>query len=313
MTLTRRPISLADDLDALLNLVRQRPERHTHVIDLPYRLSSWALDGAENSVVWQDDTGKVHAWAVLQTPFWSIDLAVEDTDGQPELYAEALAWADRRAEALAGSVFGRPAWFVNVFEERDNEIRALERAGFTCQTNVAVDPWLKVQMVRELKDGEEAAPTPAGFTIRELRGEAEVDGYVALHRAAFGSENMRPDWRRRTLQQPAYCADLDLVAQAADGRLAAFCIGWYDPGERRIGPAGQVEPLGVHPDFQRRGLGRALLAEIFRRAARRGVRRMYVECDDYPDGLAYALYRSAGFVIHKKIAIYRKDYGQNPE
>jgi ribosomal protein S18 acetylase RimI-like enzyme len=74
-----------------------------------------------------------------------------------------------------------------------------------------------------------------------------------------------------------------------------------------------VEPLGVHPDFQRRGLGRALLAEQFRRAARRGARQMYVECDDYPDGPAFAFYQTAGFTIYKKIAIYRKDYGQNQE
>jgi mycothiol synthase len=90
---------------------------------------------------------------------------------------------------------------------------------------------------------------PAGFANRPLAGQAEVEGYVACHQAAFQSANMRAGWRARTLAQPAYRPDLDLVAVEALGRVAGFCIAWLNA------QGGQIEPMGVHPDFRGRGPG----------------------------------------------------------
>ncbi len=69
---------------------------------------------------------------------------------------------------------------------------------------------------------------------------------------------------------------------------------------------GQIEPLGVHPDYQKLGLGRAVLLEGLRRLQSRGSVSMIVETDDYRDA-AVALYQAAGFEVTHKILIYRKD------
>lgn len=135
-----------------------------------------------------------------------------------------------------------------------------------------------------------ATPPPENFTIRELAGAAEVEAYVALHRAAFGTENMTVGWRRRTLSHPLYRPDLDLVAVANDGTLAAFCIGWFDPVRR----VGQIEPLGVHPDRQHMGLGRAILAEALARLRALGAESVLVDAYNVGDA-ALATYQSAGF------------------
>src|SRR3972149_5814011 len=83
---------------------------------------------------------------------------------------------------------------------------------------------------------------PAGFTVRPLAGEKEVEAYVALHRSVFESKNMTADWRERTLQHPAYDPNLDLVVESPNGRLVAFCICWRQ--KRADGSlVGQVEPL----------------------------------------------------------------------
>jgi mycothiol synthase len=308
MSLIQRPIALPKDRDALLDIIHQEPAQHPHVIDLPYRLSSEALDQEANGAIWLDDAGRAHAWVILQHPFWAIDLAADGAHNNPEVYAQLLVWADRRARQLAGMPAGRPAWYVPVFEDQVGLIAALEAAGFACQTDAPVDPWVKVLLVRELEAAPQRLGPPTGFAIRPLNGESEAAGYVDLHRAAFESTNMTTSWRRRTLRQPLYCADLDLVAQAAGGQLAGFAIGWFTPDGRGDGPAVQVEPLGVHPEFRRHGLAGALLSELFWRAAQRGARRIYVECDDYPHGPAGTLYRSAGFTLYKQIAVYRKDY-----
>jgi mycothiol synthase len=147
---------------------------------------------------------------------------------------------------------------------------------------------------------------PTGFIIRPLNGEGEIEAYVELHRAVFESRNMTAEWRARTLRQPAYTPDLDLVAVALDGRLAAFCVCWLDenPG---TGTIGQIEPLGVHASFRKSGLGRAILVEGLQRLQSHGASRICVEADNYRHA-ALDLYESVGFRIVRDILVYSKDY-----
>ena len=143
--------------------------------------------------------------------------------------------------------------------------------------------------------------SPSGYQVRSLAGENEVAAYVATHRAAFNSENMTVAWRARTLRQPNYVRDTDVVAVTHAGDIAAFCVGWLD------GSRGQVEPMGVHPEHQRHGLGRAVLLEGLRRLAAHGATDIYVETDNYRDA-ALALYEAVGFRVAHNVWVFRKDY-----
>ncbi len=67
----------------------------------------------------------------------------------------------------------------------------------------------------------------------------------------------------------------NLVGIAPDGRMAGFCIGWLAPEQHAV----QIEPAGVDPEFQRLGLGRALMFELFQRCKALGVERVFVETD----------------------------------
>ncbi|VAW36892.1 hypothetical protein MNBD_CHLOROFLEXI01-363 [hydrothermal vent metagenome] len=87
-----------------------------------------------------------------------------------------------------------------------------------------------------------------------------------------------------------YQPELDLVAVAANGRLAAFCIGWLHPHQ----PIARVEPLGVHPDFHRLGLGKAILSDLLQRLRIDNVQ--FVSLHITPDNeAAVKLYESMGF------------------
>jgi mycothiol synthase len=138
-----------------------------------------------------------------------------------------------------------------------------------------------------------------------LAGENEVEAYVQLHRAVFESKNMTAEWRTRTLRRPEYLPDLDLVAVAPDGRLAALCVCWLDKESEK--PSGQIEPLGVHQDFRKSGLGRAILSEGLRRLYLCGADRVYVETDKYRNA-ALGLYEAVGFRVIRDVLVYRKDY-----
>jgi mycothiol synthase len=215
-----------------------------------------------------------------------------------------LAWADARARATLDTAYGHPAWFVNVFVEQTQRRRDLEQAGFASQADVDEDSWSKVLLRREAAPLPSTPPLPPGFSLRPLAGDAEAAAYVDLHRAVFESKNMTEAWRLRTLRHADYRPELDLVAVAPDGRLAAFCVGWWQSSGA---PAGQIEPMGVHADFRRLGLGRAILSEVVRRLTDLGAQQIEVETDNYRNA-AYALYAALGFRLARDVLVYRKDY-----
>jgi len=288
------------DQQLMLALARQYASEHLRVLDLPYRLSSWALDDPENAHLWLAPDGSLLGWAVLQYPFWTIDITCHP-DRAPALYGEILAWADGRALQAANTPTGHPTWYVNVFADQAYIIHALEAAGFANQVDVGEDSWSKVFMRRPGELPVKDYRIPPGFTVRPLAGEAEVEAYVALHQAVFDTKNMTVPWRSRTLQHPGYRPDLDVVVAAPDGRLAAYCITWLHENK------GQVEPLGCHADYRRYALGRIALAEGLRRLQAAGAEQIYVETDNYRD-TAMKLYEHMGFEIIRNVWVYRKDY-----
>ncbi len=89
-------------------VVDARPSEHLHVVDLPYRFCSWAFDQPANCSLWEDADGRVVAWAVFQSPFWSIDYAIHPL-APPNTLHTILAWVDQHARAIQGTAFARPS------------------------------------------------------------------------------------------------------------------------------------------------------------------------------------------------------------
>jgi len=305
MKIRQRKYTGEADKVEMVKLARASRAENMHITDLPYRLSSWALDEPDNIGLWVDEEGQLVAWAVMQTPFWAIDYAYRP-EAEQRLHREILAWADQRAQKMRATPYGLPAWFVNAFADQSERRGDLEAAGFANQAEAGEDAWSKVWMQRTDQTPPPTYAPPAGFVLRSLAGESEVEAYVELHRAVFGTKNMTVEWRRRTLRHTDYVPELDVVIAAPDGRLAAFCIGWLSQqaGEEACG---QIEPLGCHADFRRYALGRVALCETLRRLQACGAKSIYVETDNYRN-TAFRLYESVGFQVIREVLVYGKDY-----
>lgn len=304
MKIMERTFSGDADLRQMAELVRKFPMENLHRVDLPYRFSSWSFDYPENIRLWTDEQGQLLAWAVLQIPFWTIDYAFHP-EFHHELHPHILRWADDQAGKVVGTASGHPAWFVAVPAKQTDRIQDLEKIGFTSQENIGENSWSQVLMEHSMQIGDKINLAD-GFHIRPLNGASEVEAYVDLHRAVFESKNMTVAWRNRTLQRPEYVPDLDLVAVAPNGQLVAFCVCWL--AENPNGDCrGQVEPLGVHPEYRRLGLGQAILSEGLKRLQSGGAKQIYVQTDNYRDA-AFKLYESSGFRVIKNILMYRKNY-----
>ena len=133
----------------------------------------------------------------------------------------------------------------------------------------------------------------SGYTIRSLGDESELPARSWLSWKVFHPDE--PDekyegweWYKNVQRVPLYNRDLDIVAVAPDGELAAFCTVWVD----EVTHTAVFEPVGTHPDHQKRGLGKAVMSEGLRRAQKLGATLATVS--SYGKA-AHALYESMGF------------------
>ncbi|HWQ16106.1 MAG TPA: N-acetyltransferase [Roseiflexaceae bacterium] len=284
MIITMRPCAGEADLRQVAELARSFPDEQLHVADLPYRLASWALESERNARLWCDSAGALLAFAIIQMPWQTLDYFVHPAARQLGVETAIMVWVAERMQEIAAERGEAVTLFVNVREGHRDRITVLAQHGF------APASWTVVHLARPLLDVIPEPQLPPGFSLRRLDGEREVPDSVRLHRAAFGTNHMTIPWRRRTLRAPEYIPELDIVAVAPNGNLAAFCVCWLNPAARQ----GQVEPLGVHPEYQALGLGRAVLLEGLWRLQAHGAEEALVHTYE-DDTAAVRLYTRAGF------------------
>lgn len=85
-----------------------------------------------------------------------------------------------------------------------------------------------------------------------------------------------------------YDPELDLAVETGDGRVAGYSLYWFDP----VTKVGLVEPVRVEDEYQRQGLGRAMLTAGIERLARKGAERVKI---GYGTEAAAVLYQGVGF------------------
>jgi mycothiol synthase len=144
----------------------------------------------------------------------------------------------------------------------------------------AKDEGPESQWRRQLSTPVASADLPPGYIVRSLGDGLELLERCYASGLAFHSGDLqyaadnRSDvtWYRNIQTAPLYRRDLDLVAVAPDGAIAAFCTIWFDDVTR----SACFEPVATVPAHQRRGLARALLTEGLRRLQRIGATTAFV-------------------------------------
>lgn len=245
---------------------------------------------------WEDDDD-VLGWCLL-TP----DEGYWDVFVHPRLrgtaQAEAMwAWAEARLTEMVRAKGGDKAR-VFWIDERDDWRRAwLEQRGYILRHS---DPLF----TRSLAEPIPAPVVPEGFVVRASAGEVEAESRARASYAAFQS---KWDWdkymhrRLSFMRSPVYDDERDIVAVAPDGVVAAFAIHWFD----HVNRVGLFEPVGTHPDYQRRGLGKAVLLKSLRRMRAQGMETAIVGTN-HDNVAAIKLYESVGFRLHHRDCDYAK-------
>lgn len=214
----------------------------------------------------------------------NVDLAVHPH--HESLFETMLAWSEEMRRSEVGTDDASPSLAAWAFDGDAVRVETLRRRGYARQ-----DRCLRYRR-HALADPLPVPPLPPGYAVRQLAGAGEVDARVAVHRAAFAPSRMTVAKHEMAMRGPTYRWDLDLVVVAPNGAFAAFCLVWFDAANRM----GLFEPVGTAPAYQRRGLGKAVLAEGLRRLRALGARAAFVNADgDAP--ASNALYELVGFRI----------------
>ncbi|MCR4310817.1 MAG: ribosomal protein S18-alanine N-acetyltransferase [Deltaproteobacteria bacterium] len=117
-------------------------------------------------------------------------------------------------------------------------------------------------------------------------GPSDLDGVMAIEEVSFPTP-----WSPGMFLEdfPRDFSDT-LVAAGTDDEVLGYAVCWTLAGESHL------LNIAVHPERRGQGIGRALLSECIRRAARAGASLIFLEVRAGNEA-AQRLYRSMGFVF----------------
>ena len=303
MTITARPYRDLRDLkemQAVLTAGRQA-DNHAYYVH-PGDLSWWLFYTDENSLdtkicLWEWNSS-LAGWSLLSPSCRTFDVFVRPELHGRSLEARILLWAEESQAFNLRGMHGSSIRTMWVAENDRHRIQWLEMRGFRPSQQGTLF------MQRSLCSELPAPCLPEGFQVRHVLGKSEVNQRAEVSHAAFASTRTIETYQQRMLRfmrSPVYQPAQDLVTVSPDGRFTSFCLLWTDPVNR----VGLFEPVGTHPDFQGRGLAKAVLSAGLHRLRDLGMTNasVCVETDNLP---AIHLYESMGFRTSLRLLTYEK-------
>jgi len=313
---TCRPYETEADLRQMCVLLTESRSqtndwRYWHVGELAFGffMIDCHLDPRKHVRVWHDGD-KLVGYAMLGDDAYFDWQVLPEYEGRG-IEVEAMAWAEGLLAELRAGDAERWKGPMMVGTRQDN----VERIAFLEQHGFRRGEYVEVNMLRSLEEAlpQEALPRealpplalPGGFHVRSLAGDAaEVADRAAAHREVWRPwtvGDVTDEQYARFMRLPGYDQDLDVVAVAPAGTIAAYVNGWLDPVNR----IGDLGPVGAREAYRRQGLTRAVLLECMRRMKARGMDRVCVSTGE-DNVAARGLYESVGFRIVNRYVEYAR-------
>lgn len=228
--------------------------------------------------VWIDESGP--CGAVVLTDWdsrWQIDaLAAPDTVHVQAVWSAAMDEVDRLKP---------PALEVLAREDDDDLLALLKAARFEATDERSAITWM------DARDRPPVAAPPDGFRVVDRASRPDRPHPM---RVRNGEEV-----EARLQQGSLYDPELDLAVDSPEDDPVGYALFWFDATTS----IGMLEPMRVEDEYQRLGLGRALLTAGLDRLAARGARRLKV---GYDGEAGRGLYEGAGFRLSATVRSFQR-------
>ena len=304
MKITKRLYTNQADLEKMIELTKKRPL--SHILDFPSILDLQEMMGTAarqaNTVLWETEVDELIGFAILDKYEQSAYLIMEiEPEQGAEFGNEMIAWGVERLRPLPPK---RYELIASVREDDTDKSTLLLQNGFVQQT------WGSVSLERPLQNPIPKPQIPVGFTIRSLAGEDEVPAWVAMHQAAFGTQNMTIDERLAMMHTPDYDPALDLVVEAPNGELAAYCNCIISSAENEVSgrKLGYTDPVATHPRYRRQGLATALILHGLQLLHARGIQTASLGTSSRNNAMQKTA-EATGFCVVRKKNFFAKEIG----
>jgi mycothiol synthase len=258
------------------------------------RLSYGSAGGGRDFIVIAG--GRIAGYAYLDPPSG-------DREGAGEVTGELVIHPDRRRHGLGRALTGELAVAADGRVLRlwaHGDLPAAAALARTAGFERFRALW---QMRRSLTEPLDEPALPAGRALRSFVPGRDEDEWLTLNGRAFAKHPEQGGWTRHDLElrerEPWFDPAGFFIAER-DGHMTGFhWTKMHDP------TLGEVYVVGVDPDEQGSGLGRALTLAGLRYLRDRGAARamLYVDEDNVP---AIRMYEGLGFTRTTVDAMYRR-------
>jgi mycothiol synthase len=228
-----------------------------------------------------------------------------DLSGDGATSAECVVRPPARGNGL-----GRALVATLLAESGDRPLEIWSHGDFPAAAAVARHTGLRRvrelrRMLRDLTDPLPPVVLPDGVSLRTFRPDTDAQAWVRLNARAFASHPeqgaMTIDDLSARMAQPWFDAAGFFVAER-DGELVGFH--WTKVHTDQLPAVGEVYVIGVSPEAQGGGLGRALTLRGLHHLRDAGLASvlLYVEADNAP---ALRVYAGLGFTVDGMDVQYR--------
>ena len=222
--------------------------------------------------LWRDETGRLMGVAISEDGL--DDIHIITRTGHMDAEYEIYTWVNTELAQRRPRV----ETYADVVDEARRQL--LTDMGFRCQAECEYLRHYALPFEKE--NGKGTAPE-SGWVVQDVLIDRNLDERARTMGSAFRSsfvldQDYLLKWDAAR-HAPGYRPHLELAAVRDNNQFGAVCFGWVDLKNN----VGELEPVGTHPHFRRRGLASAVITEGFHRLYAMGIKRVFIASGAEPN------------------------------
>lgn len=215
---------------------------------------------SRNAWIWKDETDRITGLCISREG--GHDIQIVTHPGHPELPALLLSWI------MEDWAKGRKEISTEICDYNAELAEMFLNKGF-----VKTSDYFGCIRSYDLKNMDlSKLVMPEGYYIKSADEELDLPSRLEVIRNSFNDDIFSEEIYRDIQARETYNKDLDLSVFSPEGKHVCTCLGWIDAKNN----AADIESLGTHSSFRKKGLARALMTECFRRLKKKRIETAFI-------------------------------------